>query len=212
MRTLVRLTVLGVPLLIGSCSKKEEPAPVAQQAPATTTTLAPAVTLPPPTPTAVPTPPPVWREARWGMSKAEVLAAFPKEAQRLSKPADFAQPQPGSSLAAGSADITIPSYESDGTTFRVLFGFEADALNRIHLSVPKPIEATCGDLEKMLTERHAAAGTRAATGSSLRGSEIVWTLPDRTVVLSCAGVASLGFVRASLDYLAPPPAAAASQP
>jgi hypothetical protein len=210
MRTLVRVVVLAVPVLLASCSKKEEPAPVAQQAP--TTTAPPATTLPPPSPTPVPTPPPVWREARWGMSKADVLAAFPREAQRLPQAADFAQPQPGSSLAAGSSDVAIPAYEADGTTFRVLFGFEADALNRIHLEVPKPGASTCGDIEKALTDRHAAPSQRGPTGTSLKGEEIVWRLPDRTIVLSCGGVRSLGFVRASLDYLEPAPAAAASRP
>lgn len=206
MRTLVRLAVVVTPVLLGSCSKKEQPPPVAQQAP--TTTTVPPSTLPPPTPTPVPTPPPVWREARWGMTKAAVLAAFPKEAQKLEKPAEFAQPQPGSTLTAGSSDVAIPSYEGDGATFRVLFGFEQDALNRIHLAVPKATASTCGDIEKVLTDAHGAPARRTPTGSSLKGEEIVWTLPDQTIVLSCAGVARLGFLTASLDRLAPPPAAA----
>jgi len=63
MRTPLRLAVLAVPLLVVSCSKKEQPAPVARQA-STTTTTVPPTTLPAPTPTPVPTPPPVWREAR----------------------------------------------------------------------------------------------------------------------------------------------------
>lgn len=194
------LVVVAVPALLASCAKKEEPPPVAQQA---TPTTAPATTLPPPTPTPVPTPPPVWRTARWGMTRAEVLAAFPKEAQRLGQPADFAQPQPGSSLAAGSSDVAIPAYQADGATFRVLFGFGADALNRIHLGAVKPVPATCGDLEKALTARHSAPAQRTATGSSLKGEEIVWRLPDQTIVLGCAGVASLGFVTVTLDHLAP---------
>ena len=210
MRTPLRLAVLAVPLLVVTCSKKEQPAPVAQQA-STTTTTVPPTTLPPPTPTPVPTPPPVWREARWGMTKAAVLAAFPKEAQKLDAPADFAQPQHRSSLPAGSSDIAIPSYVGDGATFRVLFGFEQDALNRIHFGVPKATASTCFDIEKAVTDAHAATGKRSSTGSSLKGEEIVWTLPDQTIVLSCAGVARLGFVTASLDRLAPP-AAVATQP
>jgi hypothetical protein len=210
MRTPLRLAVLAVPLLVVSCSKKEQPAPVAQQA--TTTTTVPPTTLPPPTPTPVPTPPPVWREARWGMTKAAVLAAFPKEAQKLDKPADFAQPQHGSSLPAGSSDIAIPSYEGEGATFRVLFGFEQDALNRVHLAVPKATASTCPNIEKAITDAHGTPGKRSPTGSSLKGEEVVWTLPDQTIVLSCAGVARLGFVTASLDHLATPPAAVAARP
>lgn len=210
MRTPLRLAALAVALLAVSCSKKEQPPPVAQQA--VTTTTVPPTTLPPPTPTPVPTPPPVWREARWGMSKAAVLAAFPKEAQRLDKPAEFAQPQHGSTLPAGASDIAIPSYEGDGASFRVLFGFAQDALDRIHFAVPKATATTCVDIEKAITDARGAPGKRSATGSSLKGEEIVWTLPDQTIVLSCAGVARLGFVTASLDRLAPPSAAVAARP
>jgi hypothetical protein len=210
MRRYVRLAVVAVPVWMVSCSKKEAPPPVAQQAPPTT--IAPPTTLPPATPTPVPTPPPVWRTARWGMSKADVLAAFPKEVLRLEKPADFAQPQPGSILVAGSSDVAIPAYEGEGATFRVLFGFQLDALNRIHLAVPKATAATCGDIEKALTDKHGPATKRGPTGSSLKGEEIAWILPDQTIVLSCAGVARLGFVTASLDFLAPAPAAAAARP
>jgi hypothetical protein len=186
-------------LAVAACAKKEAPAttpPTPPPAAAATTTL-------PPPPTTVPTPPPVWRAARWGMKKAEVLAAFPGEAQKLPQPAAFAQPQQGSSLTPGASDVTIPAYEADGATFRVLFGFGSDALDRIHLSAAKPGAATCGDVEKALTERHGPPAQRASTGSSLRGEEITWRLPDQTVVLSCGGVASLGFLTVTLDYLPP---------
>lgn len=196
-----RFAVAGllVPLALLSCAKKETPAPQAR-APETPS-AAPTTTLPPPT--TVPTPPPVWRTARWGMTKAEVLTAFPGEAQRLAQPAPFAQPQPGSSIPAGSGDLAIPAYEADGTKFRVLFGFQSDALDRVHLSAVKPGAGTCSDLEKVLTERHSAPSQRGATGSSLKGEEITWKRPDQTVILSCAGIPSLGFQTVTLDYMAP---------
>jgi hypothetical protein len=162
----------------------------AQQAPPS---AAPATT----TTTTVPAPPPVWRTARWGMTKDEVLAAFPGEAQRLTQPADFGAPTPGSS------DIAIPAYEADGMNFRVLFGFDSPGLNRIHLSVAKPGDATCGDLEKVVAEKHAAPAARNDTGTSLRGEEIVWKRPDQTITLSCAGVPSLGFRSVTLTYTPP---------
>jgi hypothetical protein len=205
-RTRIRIALVAIPVLLISCSKQEQPAPVAQPPTPTTTVPTATTTLAPATPTPVPTPPPFWRTARWGMTKAEVLAAFPKEAQRLAKPAAFAQPQPGSSLTSGASDIAIPSYEADGATFRVLFGFASDGLDRVHLNVPKAVAATCSDLEKALTGRHAAPSKRERTGGSLKGDEISWTLPDQTIVLSCAGVQSLGFLAVTLDYL--PPAAA----
>ncbi len=195
------LASLLVPLALASCGKKEPPAPVARasEAPTVVTTT---TTLPPP-PTTVPTPPPVWRTSHWGMTRDEVLKAFPGEAQKLAQPAPFAQPQPGSSLGGGSGDLAIPSYEADGATFRVLFGFESKALDRVHLSAVKPGAATCEDVEKALTAKHGEPAQRGKTGSSLKGDEITWKLPDQTIVLSCAGVASLGFLTVTVDYLAP---------
>jgi hypothetical protein len=183
-----------------ACGKKEQPPPPTPTPVAVPTTPPP--TTPPP-PTTAPTPPPVWRTVRWGMTKKDVLAALPGEAQRLPRALDFAQPQPGATVTAGSSDIGIPSYEADGATFRVLFGFDGDALNRIHLAANKPGEATCGDLEKALTGQYKAPAQRNRTGTSLRGDEIVWKAPDATAVLSCAGVARLGFQTVSVDYMAP---------
>jgi hypothetical protein len=197
----VALPLVAASFLPAACTKKAEPPPVAQQAPATT---APAPTTLPasPSPVPSPTPPAVWREARWGMTRAQVMAAFPREAQR-GKPAGFAQPQHDSMLPAGVSDLSIPAYEADGATFCVLFGFEKNALNRVHLTALKPGPATCSDLEKALSERYSAPDQRRATGASLKGEEVVWRRPDQTVVLGCAGVASLGFVTVTLDHLAP---------
>ena len=79
---------LVVPALLAACGTKEQaPPPVTiQKAPPSTV---PATTT---TTTTIPSPPPVWRSARWGMTKDEVIAAFPGEAQRLAQPADFGPP------------------------------------------------------------------------------------------------------------------------
>jgi hypothetical protein len=195
------LIVVALPVLFVSCTKKEEPRPVAQQAPA----AAPSTTPPPPTPapTPVPTPPLSWRTAHWGMTQAQVLAAFPGEVQRLDRPVPLAKPQSGSRLSAASSDVSIPKYEADGATFRVLFAFASSGLNRVHLSAIRPGTATCGDLEKALTDRHSAPPQRQPTGDSLKGEELTWTEPNQTIVLGCAGVRSLGFATVTLDYLAP---------
>ena len=194
------LVSLLVPLAFASCGRKEQPAPPVETRQASPT-AAPTTTLPPPT--TVPTPPPVWRAAHWGMTKKEVTVAFPGEAQRLAKSAEFAEPQPGSSLLRGASDLAILAYEVDGTTFRVLFGFESDALNRVHLSAVKPGPTTCGDLEKSLTTEHSEPSQRGSTGTSLKGQEITWKLPEQTIILACGGVASLGFQTVTLDYMAP---------
>jgi hypothetical protein len=183
----------GLAAVLTACRAKE-PAPQASTAPPTT--IAAPVTTPPP-PTTVPTPPPVWREARWGMTRDEVLAAFPNEAQRLAAPTEFGAPQ------VGTSDVAIPSYDLDGTKFRVLFGFQSETLNRIQLSAAKAGDDTCSEVEKSLTAKHSAPAQRENTGTSLRGQQMTWKLPDQTIVLGCAGVRSLGFQSVTLDFWAP---------
>src|SRR4051812_37244013 len=72
---------------------------------------------PTPPPTPPPPPPPVGRGAVGGKKRAEVLAALAGEPRRLPHPAPSGQARPGTSALA------FPAYESDGTQFRVLFGF-----------------------------------------------------------------------------------------
>jgi len=193
-----RRLVLGslvVPAFLAACGTREQaPPPVStQETPpsvvSTTTTTT--------TTTTVPSPPPVWRAARWGMTKSAVLAAFPGEAQRLEKPADFG------AQGAGSTDVGIPAYEIDGMKFRVLFGFESDALNRVQLSAVKAAESTCGDVEKLLTEKHSAPSDRSTTQTTVRGEQIVWKRPEQTITLACAEAPGLGYRSVTLDYRIP---------
>jgi hypothetical protein len=131
------------------------------------------------------------------MTRDEVVAALPGEAQRLATPAPYGPSMPG------STDVSIPTYEADGTAFRVLFGFASNGLDRIHLSAIKPGDSTCSDLERKLTEKYAAPAARNATGTSLRGEEVVWKRPDQTITLACSGVFALGFHSATLMYTPP---------
>lgn len=179
---------------LSACGPKEQaaspPPPPATVAAATTTTT---------TTTTMPAPPPAWRSARWGMKKAELLAALPGEAQKLATPVDFGQPRPGPS------EIAIPAYEADGSTFRVLFGFGAEGLGRIQLTALKPSAAACEDLEKRLTDENGKPSSRGETGGSLPGQEIVWTTPAARIALACAEKLSLNFRTVALDYTPPGP-------
>jgi len=184
---------LAVSAVLAACGTREQGSPpvstpqAAPSAPTTTTT----------TTTTVPSPPPVWRAARWGMTKDEVFAAFPGEAQRLARPADFGP------RTEGSTDVAIPAHEIDGMKFQVLFGFESDALNRVHLSAVEAADTTCSDLEKLLTERHSAPSDRSSTQTTLRSEQIVWKRPEQTITLACTEARSLGYRTVTLDYRAP---------
>ena len=189
-----RLALGSLVVLAGlvACRAKEQAAPEVSKQEASPSAAP--TTIPP---TTLPSPPPVWRAARWGMTKAELLAAFPGEAQRLEQPADFGP------KGAGSTDVAIPAYEIGGTKFRVLFGFDGDALTRIHLSAAKAGDATCGDLEKLLTQEHSAPSDRSTTQTNLRREQLVWKRPDQTITLVCSEVVSLGYRTVTLEYTAP---------
>ena len=193
-RALGRLAVgfLAVAAGIVSCKGKGPPPTPPPTAPPPS--AAPATTLPPTTTTTLP--PAVWGAARWGMTKAEVIAAFPGTAQQLTAPVEFAQ-------GTARSDVSIPAYDVETVKFRVLFGFEAEALNRIHLSAAKADDETCGLMEKALTDTHGAPSEKETTGTSLRSRQTAWKLHDKTIALACAGRPALGFQSVTIDYRPP---------
>ena len=186
------ILLMATAAALSACKPKEQAA-----TPPPPTTVAAATTSTTSTTTTMPAPPPAWRTARWGMKKAEVLAAFPGEAQKLAAPVDFGQPRPGPS------DIGIPAYEADGATFRVLFGVGPEGLGRIQLTALKPSSAACEDIEKRLTDEHGKPASRGDVGGSLPGQEIVWTTPVARIALACAEKLSLNFRTVTLEYTPP---------
>ena len=183
---------LAVAVGLVSCKSKEPPPPPPPTA--APQTAPPATTLPPPTTTTLP--PPIWRTVRWGMTKKDVMAAFPGEAQQLPAPVEFAE-------GTAKTDVVIPAYDLEGVKFRVHFGFDAERLNRIHLAAGKADSDTCSLIEKALTDKHGAPGPKESTGTSLRGEQLTWKLSDQTIVLSCAGKPELGFQSVKVDYRTP---------
>jgi len=186
------ILLMATAAALSACKPKEQAA-----TPPPPTTVAAATTSTTTTTTTMPAPPPAWRTARWGMKKAEVLAAFPGEAQKLAQPVDFGQPRPGPS------DIGIPAYEADGSTFRVLFGVGPEGLGRIQLTALKPSSAACEDIEKRLTDENGKPASRGDVGGSLPGQEIVWTTPVARIALACAEKLSLNFRTVTLEYTPP---------
>jgi len=183
-----------IAVVLAACGPKEQTAKPAATQPALPSTAPIATTT---TTTTVPPPPSAWRGARWGMTKAEVLAAFPSEAQRLAQPANFGPP------TGGATDVAIPAYEINGMTFRVLLGFESNALDRVRLSAVKAGFTTCSDLEKVLTEKHSAPSDRNNLQTNVKTEQIVWKQPEATITLGCTEAADLGYRSVTLDYVAP---------
>ncbi len=131
------------------------------------------------------------------MTQAEVLAAFPSEVQRLPQPANFGPP------VGGSTDVAIPTYEINGMSFRVLFGFESTGLSRIRLSAVKAGASTCSDLEKVLTEKHSPPSDRNTLQTNVKTDQVLWNLPEATITLGCTEAADLGYRSVTLDYTVP---------
>jgi len=89
-----------------------------------------------------------WRDARWGMSVEQVLAAFPGEAVRISPEVKLAD---GNVLAVG-----IDGYTFEGLRLQVRFIFSDGKLALVSLRTPQdkyPDAAAFEKLEKALVDR-----------------------------------------------------------
>jgi len=182
---------------LAACGKKEEAPPpttlpLGTVATTTTTTT---------TTTTMPSPPPAWKAARWGMSRADVLTAFPGQAQRLSPTVDFGPPK------AGPADLGILSYPGDGgLAYRVLFGFAGEKLDRIQLSALKPGSGACEDVDKAVSDAHA--GVRPARDSNqtnVKTDTTSWKGAEAAITLTCTENRVLNFRTLVLEYTPPAP-------
>jgi hypothetical protein len=91
-----------------------------------------------------------WRGAKWGMSVADVLAAFKGEAEKLSKEEGWKD---------GVCLVKIPKLELAGEPFDVNFVFEKDkqVLKQVVLLASETVsspELTFVPLEQKLTEKY----------------------------------------------------------
>jgi hypothetical protein len=95
-----------------------------------------------------------WREARWGMTVEEVLAAFPGEAFRLDPELRLAD---GAVVAAGIEHYAIGAHD-----LRVRFVFERDGLALVSLRTPPSVyaePAVFEELESHLRFTHGEPAT-----------------------------------------------------
>jgi len=92
-----------------------------------------------------------WRNAKWGMTEDEVLAAFPNEAKRSAKPDAYSQGM--------VSTIEIPNLQISGNDFVAHFLFDAETkrLKAVNLkpdSSVKALEIIFPTLERNLTEKY----------------------------------------------------------
>lgn len=119
-----------------------------------------------------------WRAARWGMTAADLKAAFGAQIEALPGAWDFGQ---------AYAALQIPAVEVGGVTFRALFQMNRadDRLQQILLERRGPVTAdTFADLLAALERDYGPAHAHclpAPEAPSVRQAEILWRFPDTTL-------------------------------
>jgi hypothetical protein len=119
-----------------------------------------------------------WREARWGMSLEQVLAAFPGEAFPLDPPLKLAD---GNVVAAG-----IEKFEVGAQPFRVRFIFEGGKLALVSLRTPPESPArpeVYVELQKLLADRLGGPGESTADDEFVDMRQTRWKAGRSTVDL-----------------------------
>jgi hypothetical protein len=126
-----------------------------------------------PTLAAEPTPTPGWRMARFGMSPAQVLAAFPGEAIRI---------DPEVKLADGNViPIGIDGYEFEGLSFDVRFVFSQNRLVLVSLKAGRKgfVDAAAySRLQDVLSKRWGAPLEEASDSNFVDMRQTRWKRGD----------------------------------
>ena len=109
-----------------------------------------------------------WRQAQWGMTETEVLAAFKGEAKTLKEVSHFGGKKDVPDSWTGYTSIGIDSVSISTGTFKVSFSFDRTSKgltdvtlsNRNNMSErtqpDRQADRLCENLEKMLTEKYGA--------------------------------------------------------
>jgi hypothetical protein len=139
-----------------------------------------------------------WRAAKWGMTEADVLAAFAGEATRLEKPEEFRSGDIGK--------VEIPKYEVQSTKYRVRFGFDdKGALSLVVIGPPDngtvgvSHESAFRSLESLLTEKY---GKPTSAKDEVPTRTRMWRFP-RTVISLTYFVSAAEFDLLLLSYRPP---------
>ncbi len=136
-----------------------------------------------------------WRAAKWGMTEAEALAAFPGEAERLAKP---------ERLGEGTATVGIPAYKIQSKEFAVVFGFdEKGGLHLVRITLtdniaPGVLHSGSFDLlETLLTEKYGkpTSSKDEQVTPSMSSRTRMWRLPRTVINLKYTFSAGFGTVK-----------------
>jgi hypothetical protein len=121
---------------------------------------------------------PAWREAKWGMTEEEVLAAFPGEARRLPKPVVFSE--------QATATLEIPSVDVAGKPYNVTFQFSPATRKLVHIQLKHesdtaPISVMFDELRTRLIEKYGQPADHSEGGDT---RDITWFQNDTEIQLA----------------------------
>lgn len=140
-----------------------------------------------------------WRQARWGMTEAEVLKAFKGEAIRDENPKE--------SPADGRGSVCIPQFSLASQTYRVTFWFTQNRLGKISISRDGSNldgRAAFRSIEAMLREKYGPPSLdRSNDKSRLVSWKMDWNLKGTNISLVFIGSGTTDSGSVWLDYLKP---------
>ncbi len=136
-----------------------------------------------------------WTAAKWGMTGAQILTAFPGQAAPLDPPD-----------SVNHAHVQIREFDLAGAAFRVYFVPDKDDhLASVLLTPSKPPasgnEAMFQHLQELLVEKYGHPWSSTVGGRT----QLQWSLKTTTITLSLAHIAggltflSLGYRQRSAD-------------
>jgi hypothetical protein len=130
-----------------------------------------------------------WTKAKWGMTDAQILAAFPGQAVRLDPP-------------DAGAHIAIKAFDLAGSPFYVRFLTDPESgLNRVVVHAPhlssERLDLLFQNLQNMLVEKYGRPWKSAEFGES----ELQWSFPSTTITLGRTKVTGFGTQFLTLIYV-----------
>ena len=146
--------------------------------------------------TATPALPTAWRNARWGMTAAEVLAAFPGEAAQLPVAVNYSDKYRGL--------VGIEGYQIANVAYAVRFLFDRQERLALINITPAPRDSstlTFNSLAQLLTEKYGQPLTNHEEKTRVSDSrEKTWKTPEALIDLDYVNIRSIDRTNLVLQY------------